>query len=129
MARNCNELSLLRILLIFKRLQNQQTSPTSILISSDQHINIFRAGTYFPPSWKVRSWSPREYALGHQQKPLLVESKNYLEKVHQPATQKTRHILQIPSPLPLIIQKNSYLCQCLNYYIPREGCRDYFLRK
>ena len=81
MARNCNELSLLYILLIFKRLQNPQTPPTSILISSDQHINIFRAGTYFPPSWKVRSWSPREAAPGDQERLALVAVELFLRNV------------------------------------------------
>ena len=46
--------------------------PTSILFSSEQDINMLRAGKYFPPSRRVLSWSPATASPGHQEKPLLV---------------------------------------------------------
>ena len=65
-------------------------------------------GAYFPPSRKVRSWSPREYALGHQQKPLLVESKNYLEKRVSIRHSKSLYILQIPQHTLIFRKVTSY---------------------
>ena len=43
-----------------------------MLISSDQRINMLRAGAYFPPSRNGRSWSPSAAAPGHQERLALV---------------------------------------------------------
>ena len=52
-----------------------------MLISSDQRSNMLRAGAYFPPSWKVRSWSPREAAPGDQERLALVAVELFLRNV------------------------------------------------
>jgi hypothetical protein len=67
--------------LIIKRFLQNRSPLTSMLISSDQHINMLRAGTYFPPSWKVRSWSPREAAPGDQERLALVAVELFLRNV------------------------------------------------
>lgn len=54
--------------LIIKRFLQNRSPLTSMLISSDQHINMLRPREYFPPSRRVLRWSPSAAALGHQKR-------------------------------------------------------------
>ena len=54
--------------LIIKRFLQNRSPLTSMLISSDQHINMLRPREYFPPSRRVLRWSPSAAAPGHQKR-------------------------------------------------------------
>ena len=54
--------------LIIKRFLQNRSPLTSMLISSDQHINMLRPREYIPPSRRVLRWSPSAAAPGHQKR-------------------------------------------------------------